>query len=242
MASRDENEQSLFRTVESALRSWLDKARAAVMRPYRQFKAMPAPTGVSQVQGAWDGEVDTILTHIGRISLAAWSEASDVPPVSRHAFIMATLAQSKNFLVRIPDEVYHLVFAEITDGVNAGESVDQIAARVDHVLDWSGSENWPGRARNIAQTETTRAYGAGTLAAGMEQARVTGKALAKRWDSHHDPRVRDTHKAVDGDVQPLDSPFDVGGIPMMMPGDPIAPADEVCGCRCRLAIVDRKVP
>lgn len=211
------------------------------MKPFQQFKVMPAPTGVYQTQGVWNSEVDTILTHIGQISLAAWSEASDVPPVSRHAFIMATLAKSRNFLVGIPDEVYHLVFAEIADGVNAGESVDQIAARVDHVLDWSGSQNWPGRARNIAQTETTRAYGAGTLAAGMEQSRVTGRPLGKRWDSEHDSRVRETHRGANGQVRDLDAPFDVGGFPMMMPGDPMAPADEVCGCRCRMAIVDRKV-
>lgn len=240
MASRDEHERSLLRVVEQSLRSWLDKARAAVMKPFHDFKVLPSPTGVSQVRGIWDREVDTILTHIGQISLAAWSEATDVPPVSRHAFIMASLAQTKNFLVGIPTEVYHLVFAEITDGVNAGATVDQIAARVDHVLDWSGSENWPGRARNIAQTETTRAYGAGTLAAGMEQARVTSKQLGKRWDSEHDARVRPSHRAANGQVRDLIAPFDVGGIPMMMPGDPMAPADEVCGCRCRMAIVDRR--
>lgn len=240
MASRDEHERGLLHVVEQSLRSWLDKARVAVMKPFHQFKVMPTPTGVLQAQGAWNGEVDTILTRIGLISMAAWSEATDVPPVSRHIFVMTTLALTRNFLVGIPTEVYHLVFAEITDGVNAGESVDQIAARVDHVLDWSGSQNWPGRARNIAQTETTRAYGAGTLAAGMEQARVTGRQLGKRWDSEHDARVRPTHRAANGQVRDLNAPFDVGGIPMMMPGDPMAPADEVCGCRCRMAIVDRR--
>jgi uncharacterized protein with gpF-like domain len=241
MPTRDENEQSLFQVVERSLRSWLEKAKASVMKPFQQFHVMPTPTGVSQVQGAWNSEVDTILTKIGQISMAAWSEASDVPPVSRHAFVMASLAKTRNYLVHIPDEVYHLIFAEITDGLNAGETVDQIAHRVDLVLDWSGSQNWPNRARTIAQTETTRAYGVGTLAAGMEQSRVSGKALGKRWDTEHDPRVRETHRAVDGQVQDLGTPFDVGGFPMMMPGDPIAPADEVCGCRCRIAIVDRKV-
>jgi hypothetical protein len=241
MPTRDENEQSLLRIVEQSLRAWLVRARTAVMKPFHQFHVMPTPTGIPMTQATWNADVETILTHIGQISLAAWSEASDVPPVSRHAFIMASLAKTRNYLVRIPDEVYHLVFAEITDGINAGQSVDQIAHRVDLVLDWSGSQNWPARARTIAQTETTRAYGVGTLAAGMEQSRVTGKSLAKRWDTEHDPRVRDTHRAVDGDIQDLGSPFIVGGFPMLTPGDPIAPADEVCGCRCRITIVDRKV-
>jgi hypothetical protein len=240
MPTRDENERSLFAVVEGSLRSWLAKAREAVMKPFHQFRTLPSPTGVLMTQPAWTREVDTILTKIGQISMAAWSEATDVPPVSRHAFVMAQLAFTQNFLARIPDEVYHLVFAEIADGTNAGETVDQIAHRVDLVLDWSGSQNWPNRARVIAQTETTRAYGVGTLAAGLEQSRVTGKLLGKRWDSRDDPRVRSTHRAVDGQVQDLSAPFMVGDFPMMMPGDPIAPADEVCGCRCAIAIVDRK--
>jgi hypothetical protein len=117
----------------------------------------PDPTALFQVQQDWNEETSAILTVVGRIALNAWSEATDVAPVSRHAFILAQLAQTENFLVRIPDETYNLVFAEITDAVNEGASVDQVAERVDRVLSYTGSERWPGRARTIAQTETTRA-------------------------------------------------------------------------------------
>jgi len=238
MATRDENERSLYGVVSEGLKRFLGKTKEAVLAPYRQHKLTPDPAGVYRVQGDWDREVDTILTKIGQISMNAWSEATDVPPVSRHAFVMAQLAQTQNFLVRIPDEVYNLIFAELTDGTNAGENVDQLAQRVEKVLSFTDSERWPGRARVIAQTETTRAYGAGTLAAGMEQSRVTGRLLRKRWDTERDPRVRDTHRHVDGEVRDLGMPFYVGGFPMLHPGDPMAPADEVCGCRCDLAIVN----
>lgn len=238
MATRNENEDSVYAVVSSALKRWLGKAKDAVLAPYRQHQIQPDPTAVYQVQANWNDEVDTILTKLGQISMSAWSQATDVPPVSRHAFVMAQLAQTQNFLVRIPDEVYHLVFAELTDGINAGEDVDHLAVRVDHALDWTGSENWPGRARNIAVTETTRAYGAGTLAAGMEQSRVTGRRLAKRWDTERDRKVRETHRHADGQVQPLGMPFDVGGFLLQFPGDPMGPADEVCGCRCDLMITN----
>lgn len=237
MATRDENERSLFEVVSGGLKRWLGKAKDAVMAPYRQHKLSPDPAGVFRVQADWDREVETILSRIGQISMQAWSEATDVPPVSRHAFVMAQLAQTQNLLVRMPDEVYNLIFAELTDGINAGENVDQLAARVEHVLSYTASERWPGRARTIAQTENTRAYGAGTLAAGMEQSRVTGRLLRKRWDTEKDARVRETHRHVDGEVRDLGMPFYVGGFPMLHPGDPMAPADEVCGCRCDLAIV-----
>ena len=239
--TRRQQEDNLYGTVVGVLRRWLDDARKAVMRPWVQHRMQPDPSGVYEVAQSWVNAVDeTIITQIGKISLAAWSEATDVPPVSRHAFVMSQLAQTRNFLVRMPDDVYNLIFAAITDAINSGRDVEGVARAVEDVLQWTGSENWPGRARNIAVTETTRAYGAGTLAAGMEQSRVTGRLLRKRWDTEHDARVRASHREVDGEVRDLTSPFYVGGFPILYPGDPMGPADEVCGCRCDLTIVNER--
>ena len=240
MASRSDDEDRLTGVVASGLKRWLATARDKVMQPWRQYKAMPDPTAIYGTQEQWNSEVDTIMTTIGQISMNAWSEATDVPPVSRHAFVVSQLAATQNFLVRIPDETYNLVFAEITEGVNGGESVEQIAQRVDSVLSYTGSENWPGRARTIAQTETTRAYGAGTLAAGMEQSRVSGQLLQKRWDTEHDSRVRASHREVDGQVRDLGYPFYVDGFPLMFPGDPVGPPETVINCRCDLVILNER--
>lgn len=236
--SRREDENRLFGVVSSALRRWLDKARTAVMGPWRQHGILPDPVGVYQVQQDWDSEVDTIMTTIGQISMSAWNEVSDLPPVSRHAFVMSQLAQTQNLLVRLPDEVYNLIFAELTDAANAGESVEQTAQRVDGVLTYTQAERWPNRARVIAITETTRAYGAATVAAGMEQSRVTGRRLSKRWDSERDRRVRESHADADGQVVDVTAPFQVGGFYLMFPGDPMGPPDEVINCRCEAVITE----
>ena len=236
MATRDEDERKLFTVVKRALDRFINAAREKVMAPFRSWGGMPDATGVYQAQGDWD--TDTILTTIGQIAMGAWSEATDVPPVSRHSFVMAQLAQTQNFLVRIPDEVYNLVFGEIADGVNAGESIPEIAARIEGVLAATGSERWVNRARVIAVTETTRARGAGTTAAGLEQSRVTGRLLQKRWRTEHDDRVRQAHRNVDGVTLPLYQPFNVGGFPLLFPGDPMGPADEVVNCRCDVVIVN----
>lgn len=240
MASRRDDEDRLAGVVAGALRRWLTSAREVVMKPWREFKMMPDPTAIYGTQNEWDTEVDTILTSIGEIAMNAWSKATDVPPVSRHAFVMSQLAQTQNFLVRIPDDTYNLVFAEIADATNSGESVERIAQRVDSVLSYTGSENWPARARTIAQTETTRAYGAGTLAAGMEQSRVTGRLLRKRWDTERDERVRISHREVDGQVRELGYPFYVDGFPLMFPGDPMGPPETVINCRCDLVILNER--
>lgn len=236
--SRRENEARLFGVVSGALRRWLDKARHAVMGPWHAYQIPPDPVGVFQVQQEWDSEVDTIMTVIGQISMSAWNEVSDLPPVSRHAFVMSQLAQTQNLLVRLPDEVYNLIFAELTDAANAGESVEQTAQRIDGVLTYTQAERWPNRARVIAITETTRAYGAATVAAGMEQSRVTGRRLSKRWDSERDRRVRESHADADGQVVDVTAPFFVGGFYLMFPGDPMGPADEVINCRCEAVITE----
>lgn len=232
--SRSSDEQGLLDVVTSALKSWLAQVKQAVMRPWNTYRGTPDPTGVYRVP--W--ETDTILTELGKISMRAWSQATNVPPVSRHAFVMAQLAQTENFLVRIPDETANLIFAAITDTVNGGGDTQAVAEAVDSVLSWTGSENWPHRARVIAITETTRAYGAGTLGAGMEQSRVTGKLLQKRWLNEADSRVRPTHRAVTRDPIGLTAMFRVGNDLMLFPCDPMASVDECAGCRCDLEIVD----
>jgi uncharacterized protein with gpF-like domain len=236
MATRDGDESTLAGVVSQVLRRWLDRARNIVMKPYNDHHMQPDPTAIYSIQGEWDSGVDTILTTIGQIAMGAWSEATDVPPVSRHAFLVAYLADVRNYLVRIPAEVANLVFAEITDAVNAGGSVDDVAQRVDRVLSYTGSERWPGRARTIAVTEVTRAYGAATMAAGVEQSRVTGRQLTKTWRTSHDERVRAGHRDADGQRVPVFMPFQVGGESLMFPGDPSGSPDNVINCRCDLMI------
>ncbi|HSJ75787.1 MAG TPA: hypothetical protein VK899_06360, partial [Gemmatimonadales bacterium] len=135
--SRRDDEDRLTRVVGRSLASWLDRVRRRVLEPWQRYGLQPDPNGIYQEQAGWDAEVALIMGEIGQIARSAWSEAVDVPPVSRHAFVMSQLAQTENFLVRIPDEVYNLVFAEITEGVNNGESVDQVAQRVDRVLTYT---------------------------------------------------------------------------------------------------------
>lgn len=240
MASRDQDESELFGVVSGALKRWLGRAREVVMRPWDRFRMQPDPTQIYSTQQAWDVEVDTILTVIGRIGMAAWSQATDVPPVSRNAFVMAQLAMTQNFLVRIPDDVYNLIFAAITEAVNGGGDVEAVARAVEDVLTWTGSENWPNRARVISVTEVTRARNAGVLGAGAEQARVTGRILRKEWRTEEDERVRASHRAVNGVTIPFYLPFYVGGWPMMFPGDESAPPEEVINCRCDLLIKDEE--
>ncbi len=236
MATRSQNEDEMTQVVSSGLRSWLGKAREVVMSPFRQFKQQPDPTAIYRTQGDWNQEIPTILTRLGRIAEGAWNEVQGAPNVSRHTFVMSQLAQTQNFLARIPDDTYNLIFAEIADAVNAGASVDQVAQKVDSALSWDGRENWPARARTIAQTEVNRAMNAGVAGAGAEMSRVTGRILNKQWRAHHDERTRVAHHDADGQTVPFYQPFMVGGEPLQFPGDPLGSPENVINCRCSLVM------
>ena len=68
----------------------------------------------------------------------------------------------------------------------------------------------------------------------LQEAYSVGKSK-KTWHTVGDKAVRDTHRAVDGKTVPLDKPFSVGGVEMMVPRDPEVDApEETSGCRCWL--------
>lgn len=56
-----------------------------------------------------------------------------------------------------------------------------------------------------------------------------------RWVTMRDDSVRETHRAVNGQVAPRDGTFDVGGFDLHYPGEPVGPPEVWINCRCILA-------
>ena len=63
--------------------------------------------------------------------------------------------------------------------------------------------------------------------------------LRMRWVSRKDERVRNTHRAANGQIRSVLGAFDVGGAELRYPGDPRGPLNEVMECRCVLAPAGR---
>jgi hypothetical protein len=148
------------------------------------------------------------------------------------------LAEVRNRLVRVPDEVYDLVAGEITAGANLGESIPKLAARVDNVLSTTGSERWPNRATVIARTETIGALNAGRSDAFAAVAEEVDEPMEKMWLATEDSRTRRTHREADGQRVPVGSRFSVGAFELAFPGDPTGPPQEVIQCRCTMLLVE----
>lgn len=237
MSRSDVPESGLLSRLREAMSGFLSAARGRVLSPWRRGGA-PDPAGVYEAKGAWVGEVDSFIPYLVDAARIGWADVSTIPYVSTNQFVVASLATSRNYMVGVPDTVADLVFAELAEGVGAGEGVDELAARVGRVLSDTDTDRWPARERVIARTELTRAYTAGVMGSATLRQAATHRPLRKRWDTRVDGRERATHHDVNGVSVPLGGVFMVGGWPMMGPGDELASPDEVCGCRCSLTIVE----
>lgn len=239
---QDREESRLSTLVLQALARWLQRVLDAVLAAFRRFGVAPDPHAVYSQQPAWEAEVDRIIPEFLPAAMAGWRSVREdlAASVSTDSYVVGALGMSRNLLVRIADDVYNLIFAEITDGVNDGEGVRDIAARIERILDVTGSERWPNRAKVIAVTEVNRAANAGALAAGFQAQQDEGRPMMKRWLNSHDRRVRDVHRPVDGQTVPLAQPFHVGGSLLMFPGDPVGLPHDVINCRCSLLILEAR--
>lgn len=114
--------------------------------------------------------------------------------------------------------------------VDAGD-VDRITQRYAYRL-------LQTRADTVASIHTLEAYNAGRrrLYEQMIEDGLEPDSITKRWKTRGDSKVRDTHRATNGQTVAGSAPFVLSsGALMMNPGDASlgAPLSEIARCRCR---------
>jgi len=134
----------------------------------------------------------------------------------------------QNVLSGVPPEIEAKIHATLAEGIDAGDTTEQLANRVRAAF----NEIDAGRARTIAATETSAAYGAGRHEA-MTQAGVRFKA----WLTSGNANVRPAHEQAGLDYPPdrgipVDDPFVVDGEELDYPGDDSGSAGNVINCHC----------
>lgn len=117
---------------------------------------------------------------------------------------------------------------EITQAILQGESIDNMAKRLERVMNM----NYKQAVRN-ARTATTSAENGGRLNS-YGRAEELGIDVTKMWMATVDGKTRHSHRLLDGQVQPLDKPFMSENGKIMFPGDPNADPSELYNCRCRI--------
>jgi hypothetical protein len=230
-----QHERAIRAAVWAALSEWLVQTARRVLR----LDAPPDLDAIWARVPAWREAVDLILSgEIWKALAVAYEKLLgrdygwDARP-----FVVRYLAEVRNRLVRIPDEIYDLVAGTLAQGVNLGEGIPELAARVDMILSTTASERWPNRATVIARTETIGALNAGRADAFTIVAEDSDEQLFKLWLATEDHRTRRTHRDVDQQRVPMGTRFNVGGFELAFPGDPSGPPQEVIQCRCTMLLV-----
>lgn len=217
------------------LSTWLVRVSRAVLRT-----ALPDPVAVFAQEPAWAAAVERVVSGsiTDAISVTHRRIFGEGYPVESRPMVVDHLAQVSNRMVRTSGQVFDLVAGEVSAGAELGESIPEIAARVDDALSLTGAENWANRATVVARTETLGAMNAGRTDSFDALADVLGGEFEQVWISTIDRRTRRTHREADGQRVPLGSPFTVGGASLRYPGDPLGPGKEIIQCRCSSIMVE----
>lgn len=233
-------EEELSAIVYAMITAWLAAVGPAVLAT-AVFGGLPDLTAMWRFQQLWVQMVDDrLMPFLARLARDGWLLGNRDLGRSRpfnpnDPYLTDVLARTRNLLVRIPDDVYQQIIRSLATGRDAGETRDQLIARINNVLTITGSENWKHRADVIARTELNRFTNAGMLARGLAETTVQ---VAKQWISKDDARVRNSHADADGQIRRIGEPFQVGFSLMQQPQDPLAAAFEVVNCRCRMKLLE----
>ena len=120
--------------------------------------------------------------------------------------------------------------AALVDGIREGENIESLRKRVQGVFDGT-VRTTAHRSRMIARTEVIGSFNYSSL----QSYKQSGVVDDKKWFTALDERVRDSHQQAHGQIRRVDEPFDIGGYPLMYPGDGDGgTASEVINCRCTI--------
>jgi hypothetical protein len=206
----DAEEAAVAAVTAAALAAWLAAVALAVLAgPGIMLLGLFAATML------WRKNVDTIIAKIaavtGMTDLSYWD-------------------QVRGHLLAIPDEVFAQMQDVVANSVSRGDSPQATKELLRQWLDYNGSpHNWPFQAERIAVTETNAAHSAKAFQDAVEQGQTS-----KTWQTRHDSRVRQGHRATQGQTVPIQQAYLVDGVwPAQFPGDPQLPASMRINCRCR---------
>jgi hypothetical protein len=232
-------EREIRAAVWAALSDWIVRTARAVLRTGHR----PDADAIHALAPAWRAAVDLIVHGAieDAVGLAYRTLFGDEHGYRNRAAVTRYLAEVSNRLVRVPDEVFDLVAGQISQGVNLGEGIPKLAARVDSILSIEDQERWPNRATVVARTETIGALNAGRADAFQafdDERDPDEPELEKFWLATDDSRTRPHHREAEGQRVPVGFPFKVGRSELMFPGDPDGPPEEIIQCRCTMLLVE----
>lgn len=214
----------------------------------------------------WEAEIDGVflpslaglLADIGRTELSTGSLRVEVDQFGAGEnesdqigdWITQHTASVRDRLLGAPAAAVRAVQAAVD---TAAPNVPAQRAAARHELTDPQSRTWRSFAARVARTEAAAGFNGIRNAAASVRDRARAaidrlrgrsrtaaeeprKVLVKTWRTQGDHRVRHSHDDADGQQVSLGGSFQVGGVSLRFPGDPLGPPDETFGCRCFIAV------
>lgn len=214
--------------VKRAVTGLFEKQRDAIVKRVKgEQKAAPAIGSPKDWHAEFEAALKKLLEDlIPAVGVQALDDLSvgldfDLSDARVTQFIQDA---AQRFAQEVNDTTWEQLKASLSAGVDAGESIDDLAARVEQVM----GDRIQSSAETIARTEVLPAYNYATREAWAQ----SGVVATRTWLATLDDRVRDAHAEAHGQTVALDEPYDVGGEQLMYPGDPDGSAENIINCRC----------
>ena len=218
----------------------------------RLKKALTSPKSYkSAIKTAFDGADDALMhalapaweasmtdgAHIGRGMLGL--KVSPSFELYNRAFdkwIKANgLKKAKEINTTTYEKLMKELEAELAEGIEAGESMDDLAARIMTAVEGVYENMTEARAMMIARTESANSVNFGQFTVYEEEG-----VEKKEWLATPDSDTRDAHAAANGQIVGINEKFNVDGEELDYPGDPSGEAGNVINCRCTiLPVIER---
>lgn len=131
--------------------------------------------------------------------------------------------RAQRFATQVNDTTWTNLKSSLSEGFDAGETIPELAARVDAVM----GDRIASSSTTIARTETIGAYNGGSQVAWEQSGVVAGK----EWVAALDERTRSTHSDAHGQQVGLHNDFQVGDGSGPAPGQIGLPEEDI-NCRC----------
>ena len=150
--------------------------------------------------------------------------------VTDPAVVAFLLAREQRFAERVNETTWRLLKESLAEGIEAGESIPELAERVITEM----GDRIRSTPEVIARTEVIGASNGGTL----ESWKQSGVVAGKTWLAALDDRTRDTHVEAHGQTVAIDDDFEVGDGSGPAPGQIGLPEEDI-QCRCTMnAVLD----
>lgn len=219
----------IVRLLANAPTQWqqdyLARLAPQVSAAMERFRTRGTGAWVDGVQAAWQAGaalVEQPLVAAGALNPGQLQRIDDRALLSMQTFLTRKMRD-------VTQQARGRIDAQLALALTGVQSNSQTIAGINAVLGGASRR----RAITITRTELGRAHAAATFLQ-LRQAAAVVPGLQKQWRRSGKLRSRLEHDAADGQVRDVEEPFVVGGVRLMYPRDPTAPAEHTINCGCTL--------